>query len=611
VPFHEFLMQRGSTEKWRAGTVSNMEYLMRLNILGSRSFHDPSQYPIMPWVIADYASRELDLANPATFRDLSRPVGALGVERLDELRQRLADLKQFGVPPFLYSAYCSFPLAVFLFLLRMEPFTTLHIDIQGGRFDNSHRIFWSVANTWTSCLNQLNDYRELIPEFFYQPEFLVNQNAFDLGSVQDRSVSEVILPPWASSAMEFVYLNRKALESEYVSRHIHLWVDLIFGYKQRGEEAEAAYNVFKEEMYDDIWERETVKTDGRQKEIETTIDQVGQVPPQLFFAPHPAREILRPKSTLPQTAIVPLPPAEYIFASFSESWSGIYALNAQGIVHSVEMAFREQVEVQLQRIVPKVKFPDDLTDFVRLSGTAFVALCDQGTDAALLDARKDFECTKISKVRQKITAISSDGRLLSISQADARNHIYSVEERPVEAFSIPTYRNSVSCSCLSKRFGVVITGTDDRLLIMGSIYDGSTIRVIKLDFVPLKVTVSSGWGFILVNGCDYVNGNSEYSLALFNINGLPLKTIPFPDAVHHWVSWQSVSGFDFIVLATKSGKLFAFEVFFMDIGRPVYRCGAELVCLDYSEMHNHIVAVTTEGKIHLVPFLTKSVEKYV
>jgi factor associated with neutral sphingomyelinase activation len=49
----------------------------------SRSFHDLCQYPVFPWVLADYTSAQLDLTDDATFRDLSKPIGALNPERLE------------------------------------------------------------------------------------------------------------------------------------------------------------------------------------------------------------------------------------------------------------------------------------------------------------------------------------------------------------------------------------------------------------------------------------------------------------------------------------------------------------------------------------------------
>ena len=37
-----------------------------------RSYNDLNQYPVFPWILRDYTSKQLDLSNPDTFRDLSK-----------------------------------------------------------------------------------------------------------------------------------------------------------------------------------------------------------------------------------------------------------------------------------------------------------------------------------------------------------------------------------------------------------------------------------------------------------------------------------------------------------------------------------------------------------
>ena len=48
--------------------MSNLEYLLFCNLAAGRSFNDLTQWPVFPWVLSDYTSPDLDLADPATFR---------------------------------------------------------------------------------------------------------------------------------------------------------------------------------------------------------------------------------------------------------------------------------------------------------------------------------------------------------------------------------------------------------------------------------------------------------------------------------------------------------------------------------------------------------------
>ena len=48
---------------------------MHLNKMAGRTFNDLMQYPVFPFVVRDYTSASLDLADPAVYRDLRRPMG--------------------------------------------------------------------------------------------------------------------------------------------------------------------------------------------------------------------------------------------------------------------------------------------------------------------------------------------------------------------------------------------------------------------------------------------------------------------------------------------------------------------------------------------------------
>ena len=232
-------------EQWHRRELSNFEYLMKLNELAGRTHNDLNQYPVFPWVLADYTSEALDLHDPATFRDLSRPMGAQTEEQREVVSAMFDEFTDPDIPKFHYGSHYSTAGFVLYYLMRVEPFTSYHKALQSGRFDHADRLFHSLERTYHSCTHSSSDVKELIPELFYLPDLLLNRNRCDLGTRQDgQAVDDVVLPRWASDAADFVAKHRAALESDYVSAHLHLGIDLIFGCKQRGKPAVDALNKF-------------------------------------------------------------------------------------------------------------------------------------------------------------------------------------------------------------------------------------------------------------------------------------------------------------------------------------------------------------------------------
>ena len=214
-------------QAWETHRISNLDYLLRLNTISGRSYNDLTQYPVLPWVLQDYTSAELDLTEAGgMFRDLSKPVGALEPGRADKFAERFATYQDPGMDskPFHYGSHYSSAGIVLYYLIRMEPFTTGNIQLQGGRFDVPDRLFGGIGETWHSCLTSMADVKELVPEFFYCAEFLRNENALDLGATQSGvALGDVRLPPWASSAEDFIAKHRAAAWSKWPSWLGHSW----------------------------------------------------------------------------------------------------------------------------------------------------------------------------------------------------------------------------------------------------------------------------------------------------------------------------------------------------------------------------------------------------
>ncbi|KAM7179838.1 neurobeachin isoform 1-T1 [Macrochelys suwanniensis] len=314
------------TQRWQRREISNFEYLMFLNTIAGRTYNDLNQYPVFPWVLTNYESEELDLTLPGNFRDLSKPIGALNPKRAVFYAERYETWEDDQTPPYHYNTHYSTSISTLSWLVRIEPFTTFFLNANDAKFDHPDRTFSSVARSWRNSQRDTSDVKELIPEFYYLPEMFVNSNGYNLGVREDEVVvNDVELPPWAKKPEDFVRINRMALESEFVSCQLHQWIDLIFGYKQRGPEAVRALNVFHYLTYEGSVNLDSI-TDPVLREIpeayfirdphtflltkdfikamEAQIQNFGQTPSQLLIEPHPPRSSAMHLCFLPQSPLM-------------------------------------------------------------------------------------------------------------------------------------------------------------------------------------------------------------------------------------------------------------------------------------------------------------------
>ncbi|XP_021050936.1 neurobeachin isoform X5 [Mus pahari] len=293
------------TQRWQRREISNFEYLMFLNTIAGRTYNDLNQYPVFPWVLTNYESEELDLTLPGNFRDLSKPIGALNPKRAVFYAERYETWEDDQSPPYHYNTHYSTATSALSWLVRIEPFTTFFLNANDGKFDHPDRTFSSIARSWRTSQRDTSDVKELIPEFYYLPEMFVNSNGYHLGVREDEVVvNDVDLPPWAKKPEDFVRINRMALESEFVSCQLHQWIDLIFGYKQRGPEAVRALNVFHYLTYEGSVNLDSITDPVLREAMEAQIQNFGQTPSQLLIEPHPPRSSAMHLCFLPQSPLM-------------------------------------------------------------------------------------------------------------------------------------------------------------------------------------------------------------------------------------------------------------------------------------------------------------------
>ncbi|KAG9404723.1 hypothetical protein AC1031_004930 [Aphanomyces cochlioides] len=528
-------LRQSLTKKWLRGALSNFDYLIELNALAGRTFNDVTQYPVFPWVLADYTSQTLDLSIDSTYRDLSKPMGALGEKRASQFQERYQAMASDGFdgsPAFHYGTHYSCSAYVTYYLLRLEPFSSMAKELQGGEFDKADRLFRSIGASWTSAsAENLQDVRELIPEFFFLPEFLINANRFDLGITQNGEVvNDVILPPWAQGdPREFIRLHRRALESKFVSENLHLWIDLIFGYKQRGQEAIDALNVFMHMTYEGTVDIDSITDPLLREATLAQIENFGQTPSKLFNSPHPQRKVPQLHSQTLSTLLTHAQDLSLNAQSSIEAYAKWHTPLAPPLVsigkdyvflkkfhslHVMEEAIGD-VKFVSDRYVCKGKscalIPPRLKKYVDWGlGNGSIALRVVKSKSLMV-----IENLHTSEIR--CGAFSEDG-LIFVSGGDDTvvNILEYTKIRGERQFThkgkLTGHDDAVTCICINKSFNLIVSGSKDQTAIVWDLRTRSYLRELKGHDAPLR--------HVSINGA---NGNlltiAGAQVRIWSING--------------------------------------------------------------------------------------------
>ncbi|XP_047454573.1 neurobeachin-like protein 2 isoform X2 [Mugil cephalus] len=656
----ELLKASGLTQKWVYREISNFEYLMQLNTIAGRTYNDLSQYPVFPWILCDYTSPVLDLEDPSVFRDLSKPIGVVNPRHAQNVREKYESFEDPAgtIDKFHYGTHYSNAAGVMHYMIRMEPFTTLHIQLQSGRFDCADRQFHSVAAAWQARMESPADVKELIPEFFYFPEFLQNMNGFDLGHLQisQEPVADVELPRWATSREDFIRKHKKALECEHVSNHLHEWIDLIFGYKQRGEDAVDALNVFYYCTYEGAVDLDAIANETERKALEGIISNFGQTPCQLLKEPHPPRMSAENAArrqarldTLPPNIFEQLKKLRPFVEVVSDGLSLVQAVVPKNQNHSIIHGSDTLVTVSSNGLIgthswlpydknianyftftkdptmtnPKTQrfLSGPFSPGVDLSAQVLVV----SNDGRLLFSGGHWDCSlrvtqlgkgklvgRICRHIDVVTCLALDlcGIYLISGSRDTSCIVWQVLQqggfssglspRPVQVLC--GHDQEVTCVAISTELDMALSGSKDGTVIVHTVRRGQFLRTLRPpgdSFVPAQISeLQVGMeGHIVVQTSleKRSNRKGKYSIYVYSVNGCLLSSFDMEEQVTalHLVS-------EYVILGTMQGSLHIRDLCSLDALVTPLALRVPVRSVSVTKEHSHILAGLENGKLIVV-----------
>jgi len=556
--------------KWVQRQISNFDYILLLNMFSGRSFNTTSQYPIFPWILSDFNSSFLDFSNTNHFRDLSKPIGIFK----DELKSIISEwFKKSGYH------YDKAPMTQSTVQILLSNFIHhSHDSFKAPKFN-------SIRDMFNHCVSVFS---EALPEFYFFPEFLY----------KDRKNDEscVILPPWATTPFDFIYKQRKALESEYVSSHLHEWINLIWGINITGEWAQKHFNVYSSSLL--------------QTSPNYDIDN-GSLPNQLFSSAHPQKNKYN-REYIPSFeyshnfknvayATIRSRSSQTINITYMSSHGSFSLMQTTIQKESETTTSTERNEISAKTIIDFPLIRTELHRFVWDAGKFGFIVFDKMKQAILLVDPLTGSSYKTLRHNSRIRSVTSSTKWLAFSDNDSNLIVYSDFSLSAPDFVLRIFAEPAKSMAVSSEFYSVALATKDHSLIIVSLTSKTISHFIELGEITVsKILFTKCWGFIVTYDKKYVDGLLKNGLSVYSINGVLLKRIELNNPIMQMFTFSSKDGFDYVVFSNSNNEILLFEAYYPERIRHIAKLSDPSVSFYYWDDIESLIVIS-KTKVVSVP----------
>lgn len=334
------------------------------------------------------------------------------------------------------------------------------------------------------------------------------------------------------------------------SEHLNEWIDLIFGYKQKGEEALKAHNVFYYLTYEGAVNLGRISNEVERMSVASQIQHFGQTPSQLFSKPHPRRMKVEEISNRFMNTFsgskgfwIPLPQRHPISLMLVEDLCEItkflmktpdgncYSLIVDFSIPTGEVPFSVEHSRQLEFVISDVYAFTNDANFVAFVGIPKNVISIRSTNAPasrliLTGHRDTINCMKFSE----------SGKYLVSGASDALSILWKYTKVSKETFTVSKVRTLFGhtapiCSvAISELNDLVVTASQDGFVLIHHLYKHHTSHymdvttdVPSLHFCPRSIHLAKNGDVLVISNSTLAN-SYQTIIHLLSINGHVMAT---------------------------------------------------------------------------------------